>query len=174
MEVSVMTVGQLLAREETIRIGDLAAKTGISVEALRYYEQRGLVTPSGRRASGYREYPADAVRLVRFIKRAQGLGFSLAEVEELVRLRQGAWSGDAPWQLREAAIAKVQDIDRRMAELGALKGALSSLIEACDDACPVESMKAGDPLPCPLIEAFDTPDASDLADARDSKQRKRQ
>jgi DNA-binding transcriptional MerR regulator len=114
------------------------------------------------------------VRLVRFIKRAQRLGFSLAEVEELVRLRQGAWSGDAPWQLREAAIAKVQDIDRRMAELGALKGALSSLIEACDDACPVESMKAGDPLPCPLIEAFDTPDASDLADARDSKQRKRQ
>jgi DNA-binding transcriptional MerR regulator len=172
MEVSTMAVGQLSAREETIRIGDLASKTGVSVEALRYYEQRGLVTPSGRRASGYREYPADTVRLVRFIKRAQALGFSLAEVEELVRLRQGAWSGDAPWQLREAAVAKVQDIDRRMAALGALKGALTSLVKACDDACPVDSMKAGDPLPCPLIEAFDTHDAADLADARDSKRRK--
>lgn len=169
-----MTVGQLSAREETIRIGDLAAKTGVSVEALRYYEQRGLVTPSGRRASGYREYPADTVRLVRFIKRAQALGFSLAEVEELVRLRQGAWSGDAPWQLREAAVAKVQDIDRRMAALGALKGALTALVKACDEACPVDSRETCNPLPCPLIEAFESHDASDLADARDTKRRKRQ
>lgn len=168
-----MTTSQLSAGEETIRIGDLASQTGVSVEALRYYEQRGLVAPSGRRASGYREYPADTVRLVRFIKRAQGLGFSLAEVEELVRLRQRAWSGDAPWQLREVTVAKVQDIDRRMSELAALKGALTSLIDACDQACPVDTKQAGDPLPCPLIEAFDTTDASDLPDAPDFKSRKR-
>lgn len=160
-----MTTSQLSAREETIRIGDLASQTGVSVEALRYYEQRGLVAPSGRRASGYREYPADTVRLVRFIKRAQGLGFSLAEVEELVRLRQRAWSGDAPWQLREVTVAKVQDIDRRIGELAALKGALTSLIDACDRACPVDSMRC-EPLPCPLIEAFDSTDASEFAGAQ--------
>ncbi len=170
-----MALSQLSVREESIRIGDLAAKTGVSVEALRYYEQRGLVTPSGRRASGYREYPADTVRLVRFIKRAQGLGFSLAEVEELVRLRQRAWSGNAPWQLREAAVGKVQDIDRRMSELAALKSALTSLVEACDQACPVGSMRDGEPLPCPLIEAFDTSGASDLAGAQlTSQPRKRE
>ncbi len=144
------------ASQPTIRIGDLAAQTGVTVEALRYYEQRGLVRPSGRRASGYREYPADSVRLVRFIKRAQGLGFTLAEVEELVQLRAGAWSGDAPWQLREAAVSKVEDIDRRMRELAALRAALTEMIEACDASCSEESR--AEPLPCALVEALDTDD----------------
>jgi DNA-binding transcriptional MerR regulator len=142
------------ASPPTIRIGDLAAQTGVTVEALRYYEQRGLVRPSGRRTSGYREYPADSVKLVRFIKRAQGLGFTLAEVEELVQLRSGAWSGDAPWQLREAAVAKAEDIDRRMRELGALRAALTEMIGACDATCNDKSR--GGPLPCALVEAFDS------------------
>jgi len=142
--------------QPTIRIGALSAQTGVTVEALRYYEQRGLVRPSGRRTSGYREYPADAVRLVRFIKRAQGLGFTLAEVEAMVQLRAGAWSGDAPWQLREAAVSKVEDIDRRMRELGALRAALTEMIEACDASCSDKAR--GGPLPCALVEAFDTDD----------------
>jgi len=160
-----MGVGQFPAGEQTIKIGDVASLTGVSVEALRYYEHRGLVQPCGRRASGYREYSSNAVRLVRFIKRAQRLGFSLSEVEDLVRLRQRAWSGDAPWQLREAAVAKAQDIERRIAELSALKRALASLVAACDETCPPGVRGARNPLPCPLIEAFDTDDASDLAAA---------
>lgn len=168
-----MALSQLSTREDPIRIGDLASQTGVTVEALRYYEQRGLVTPSGRRASGYREYPADTVALVRFIKRAQALGFSLAEVEELVRLRQRAWSGDAPWQLREAAVAKIEDIDRRVAELSALKGALSSLVTACDEACAPETTQSCNPLPCPLIEAFDTDVAPALADATTTTKRRK-
>lgn len=151
-----MAVSQLPRTEAPIGIGNLAALTGVSVEALRYYEQRGLVTPLGRRASGYRQYGRETVRLVHFIKRAQSLGFSLSEVQELVRLRGRAWSGDAPWQLRDAAMAKVQDIERRVNELGALKRALSELVAACDAACPNDGARRNGPLPCPLIEAFDS------------------
>ena len=82
------------------------------MDTLRFYERRGLTRPAGRRASRYREYSPDSVRLVRFIRRAQALGFTLAEVDDLVRLRERAWAGDAPRQLRDAAGAKVSDIGR--------------------------------------------------------------
>ncbi|MGH7710886.1 MAG: MerR family transcriptional regulator [Gemmatimonadaceae bacterium] len=159
--------------EGQIRIGDLASLTGVTVEALRYYERRGLLHPAGRRASGYREYATETVRLVRFIKRAQGLGFTLAEVAELVRLRDGAWSGDAPRKLRDAADAKVADIDGRMRELGALKRVLAELVDACDESCRVNGAARGNPLPCPLVEAFDTEDAPERAGARPTTTKRR-
>jgi len=149
---------------ETLRIGSLASRTGVSVEALRYYEKRGLVRPVGRRGSGYREYGAASVRVVLFIKRAQALGFSLAEVEELVQLRERAWSGDAPRVLRGAAVSKIEDIDRRIRQLGALRHALAELVSACDAACLVDesacecdqrSPPRATALPCPLVEALD-------------------
>jgi len=70
-----------------IRIGEVAARAGVNVQTLRYYERRGLLKPPARRPSGYREYSPDAVRVVRFIKRAQQLGFTLDETGELLRLR---------------------------------------------------------------------------------------
>ena len=69
-------------------IGEAAEQAGVNIQTLRYYERRGLLPRLPRRASGYRDFPDDAVRIVRFIKRAQHLGFSLAEVEELLRLRR--------------------------------------------------------------------------------------
>jgi len=149
-----------------MQIGAIAARTGVTVEALRYYEKRGLVRPIARKGSGYREYGADSVRVVLFIKRAQALGFSLTEVEELVRLRERAWVGDAPRVLRDAAVTKIEDIDSRIRQLGALRNALAELVSACDTACPVEPQASGcecEPsrgtavgaLPCPLIEALD-------------------
>ena len=153
---------------DAMQIGAIAARTGVTVEALRYYEKRGLVRPTARRGSGYREYGADSVRVVLFIKRAQALGFSLTEVEELVRLRERAWAGDAPRVLKDAAVSKIEDIDHRIRQLGALRDALAELVSACDVACAVEP-QASTPtcncepahsaavgaLPCPLIEALD-------------------
>ena len=69
-------------------ISEAAEQAGVNIQTLRYYERRGLLPKAPRRASGYREFPDDAVRIVRFIKRAQDLGFSLDEVEELLRLRR--------------------------------------------------------------------------------------
>lgn len=147
----------------TLRIGDLASQTDVTVETLRYYEKRGLLAAPGRRESGYREYPEAAVQQVRFIKRAQSLGFTLAEVEDLVRLRARAWMGDAPHRLREATVAKVKDIDDRLKQLRALRTELMTLVEECDAACPVTPDQAAgtsvmaDPRECPLVDALDTP-----------------
>jgi DNA-binding transcriptional MerR regulator len=159
-----------------MQIGVIAARTGVTVEALRYYEKRGLVKPIARRGSGYREYAADSVRVVLFIKRAQALGFSLTEVEELVRLRERAWAGDAPRVLRDAAVSKIEDIDHRVRQLGALRSALAKLVSACDVACAVEpqpSNCACEPsssttvgaLPCPLVEALDPDSAGEVTAA---------
>ena len=168
------TRDRVIAQDALRRIGDVAAAAGVSVDAIRFYERRGLLRPVRRRASGYREYSPDAVRVVRFIRRAQALGFTLSEVEELVRLRERAWAGDAPRQLRETAATKVGDIDRRVRELLALRDALARLIAACDQACPVMPTDTWCPetstqketsltaLDCPLIEALEVeaPEAS--------------
>ena len=71
-----------------LRIGQVASLAGVNIQTLRYYERRGLLREPERRHSGYRAYPPDTVALIRFIKRAQELGFSLSEVEELLHLRQ--------------------------------------------------------------------------------------
>lgn len=138
---------QTAAPSARLRIGDLAARTGVSVDALRYYERRGLLRPTGRRASGYREYPPEAAALVRFIKRAQALGFTLAEVEELVRLRADALAAC------DVAAAKVRDIDDRVRQLLALRGALAELVDACETTCGPNG--PADDAGCPIIGAFD-------------------
>ena len=75
--------------ENGLRIGEVAARAGVNVQTLRFYERRGLLQEPPRRPSGYREYPPESVRLIRFVKRAQQLGFSLDEVHELLQLRMG-------------------------------------------------------------------------------------
>lgn len=137
-----------------LRIGDVASATGVSADALRFYERRGLLRPAARRPSGYREYTEETVRLVRFIRQAQALGFTLAEVEDLVRLRERAWAGGAPSRLRAAAAEKMQEIDRRVRELRALRGALDRLLKECDAACASNTREVS-ALDCPLIEALD-------------------
>ena len=69
-----------------LRSGELAKQAGVNVETLRVYERKGILPQPPRRASGYREYPPDAVDRIRFIKRAQELGFTLKEIKELLEL----------------------------------------------------------------------------------------
>jgi MerR family mercuric resistance operon transcriptional regulator len=135
------------------RIGDLAARAGVSVDALRYYERRGLLRPTGRRASGSREYPPEAAGRVRFIKRAQALGFSLAEVEELLRLRGDAGRAEAALAARDVALEKIRDIDERVRQLQALHGALAGLVEECERTCGVAGPAAA--AGCPIVGALD-------------------
>jgi|SRR5215467_11992713 len=127
-----------------MRIGAAAQRAGVNVQTLRYYERRGLLPRAPRRDSGYREFPDEAVRIVRFIKRAQDLGFSLDEVEELIRLR-----GERPRsraRVRDIAERRVRQIDLKLAELRAMKRALTHLLHCC---------RRGSTLECPIIEALD-------------------
>jgi len=121
-----------------------AKAAGVNAQTLRYYERRGLLARPPRRGSGYREYPADAVRIVRFIKKAQDLGFSLDEIEELVRLR-GVRRGERH-RVRAIAERKIEDIDQKIVHLQSMRGALRQLVESCHRGGATE---------CPIIDALD-------------------
>jgi DNA-binding transcriptional MerR regulator len=113
-----------------LRTGELAAQAGVNVQTLRYYERRGLLDAPARRPSGQREYPEDAVRLLRTIKAAQRLGFTLAEIQELIALsehRRGTG------ELHRRARAKAAEIDARIGQLTQMREALQAVVAAqCD------------------------------------------
>ncbi len=140
---------------DRLRIGEVARQAGVNVQTLRYYERRRLLETPKRASSGYREYPPATVRLVRFIKRAQELGFTLNEVKGLLALRDAR--GQKRGEVRAVADARIQDIDRRLAQLHAMRTALQGLVESC--AC------RDDGPACPIIDALD--DARRPADGGD-------
>ena len=127
-----------------MRIGAAAEQAGVNVQTLRYYERRGLLPRSPRRTSGYREFPDEAVRVVRFVKRAQDLGFTLDEIEELLKLRNDRRRDRG--RIRTVAGKRVREIEGKIAELQAMKQALSHLIHCCEEGATLE---------CPIIEALD-------------------
>jgi Cu(I)-responsive transcriptional regulator len=139
----------ILSVEAVMRIGTAAEQAGVNVQTLRYYERRGLLPRAPRRTSGYREFPDDAVRVVRFVKRAQDLGFTLDEVEELLRLRNQKRRDRS--RIRAVAEERVRQVERKIAELVAMKKALSRLIHCC---------REGLTLDCPIIEALDSDGAA--------------
>lgn len=127
-----------------MRIGEVADQAGVNVQTLRYYERRGLLREPERRPSGYRAYGEEAVRIVCFIKRAQELGFTLTDVEDLLRLTvDGARCED----VQEIASAKLADLDAKVAALTAMRGALVDLLGQCK--------RRKRRLSCPLLTALD-------------------
>jgi Cu(I)-responsive transcriptional regulator len=124
-------------------ITQTAKEAGVNVQTLRYYERRGLLPRPARRASGYREYAPDAVRIVRFIKRAQELGFSLDEAAQLIKLR-GIRKGERH-RVRAIAERKIEEIDRKITQLEAMRSALARLVRSCHD---------GGAADCQIIDAL--------------------
>jgi MerR family mercuric resistance operon transcriptional regulator len=123
-----------------VRIGEVAESAGVHVQTLRYYERRGLLEPPPRSAAGYRNYPPAAVRVLRFVKRAQELGFTLDEIEELLHLDAGG--PDSCDAARALAEARMADLDRRIADLQRMRDSLASLVDTCtrprtDRQCPL-------------------------------------
>ena len=128
-----------------LKTGELAKRAGVNVETLRFYERVGLIPEPPRRVSGYREYPAESVRLIKFIKRAQELGFSLREVRELLELRVGPETTCA--DVRRRAHGKVLEVRRKIADLRAIERALQSLSAACSGEGPLSD--------CPILKCLD-------------------
>jgi DNA-binding transcriptional MerR regulator len=116
-----------------LKIGDVAKLAELSIDAVRFYEREGLLGRVQRSRAGQRQYDDESVRRLAFVRRATALGFSLAEVKGLLGLRIAA--GKPCDRVRERARGKLADIDRRIAELGAMRNALGRLVESCQDAC---------------------------------------
>ena len=131
---------------EFLRVGEVAAAAGVHVETLRYYERRGLLARPDRSPGGHRLYPVEAVTQLRVIKTAQRLGFTLAEVSELVETGAHRHRGrDAGLQARAAA--KLIEVEERIDDLVVIRDTLQQALDAgCDDliAC---SENACCPLP---------------------------
>jgi len=128
-----------------LTIGRLAKQAGVNLETVRYYERRGLLPkPPRSTSSGYRQFPADASRRLRFIRRAQELGFSLAEIRELLSLR--ASRATTSEDIRARAEAKIADIEAKIRSLDSMKQTLRKLTRACAGCRPVAE--------CPILESL--------------------
>lgn len=132
---------------ESLTIGGLARAAGVHVETVRYYERTGLIRQPPTPARGYRRYPAAAVARIRFIKRAQALGFTLQEIVELLEIGDGACP-----DVQAKAQRKRDNVESRIRDLLRLRASLDCLIEACN--------ARGEGDACPLIEAL-SKDAQD-------------
>lgn len=132
--------------------GQLARKTGIGIEALRFYERKGLIPNPPRSPAGYRLYPETMVVRLNFIRRAKQLGFSLNEIGELLATRVDPRTTRG--QVREEIRVKIAEIRSRIRDLEKMKSALERLAAACRGAAA-----AGE---CPILDALEGRDESFL------------
>ena len=133
---------------KALTIGRLAKQAGVNLETVRYYERRGLLPRPPRSASGYRQFPAEATRRLRFIRRAQELGFSLSEIGDLLSLRMSRRTTSAG--IRARAEAKISDIEAKIKSLDSMKKTLRKLTTACDGCAPLAD--------CPILESLERED----------------
>jgi len=133
---------------KVMTISKAARAAGVGVETVRFYERRNLIVrPSKPPDGGFRRYPPETIERVRFIRQAQRLGFSLREIEDLLSLRADPATDCA--QVRERAVVKLEDVERKIGELEHFRRALEELIAACPGrgalrACSImEALAAG-------------------------------
>ena len=125
--------------------GTAAERAGVNQETLRYYERRGLLPVPTRSSANYRLYSEDAVRRIRFIKRAQDLGFTLVEIKELLTLTESIEANCS--DVRQRALRKIRDVEQRMRDLKRIKKTLQELAELCPGSSDLED--------CPILRALD-------------------
>jgi len=134
---------------KSLSIGHLAREAGINLETVRYYEREGLLPKAPRSASGYRLFPTDAIRRLRFIRRAQELGFSLKEIRELLALRLSPRKSSA--EIKKRAEAKISGIEGKIKSLESMSKSLRKLTRSCAGCAPISE--------CPILESLDREDS---------------
>lgn len=130
----------------SVRIGSVARDAGVRVPTLRYYERLGLLRPTGRTSGGFRTYATDAAARVLFIRRAQEMGFTLAEIRDLLTLR--VRSNRSCAAVRRAAESTRERVRERLHDLRRMDAALTRLLRACDSHEATTD--------CPILEALDS------------------
>jgi MerR family copper efflux transcriptional regulator len=124
-----------------MNIGQASTRSGVPAKTIRYYEEIGLIPPADRTEGNYRDYDDSSVRVLQFLKRARSFGFSIEDCRELLSLYldRGRSSAD----VKAMAQRRVDEIDRKIAELQALRSTLGTLVERCH----------GDERPdCPILD----------------------
>jgi MerR family transcriptional regulator, copper efflux regulator len=127
-------------------IGELAKRGGVGIDTVRYYERNGLLSPHTRLPSGYRRYGDLEVARLNFIRRAQALGFTLNEVKALLQISA---HGDVA-HIKRSAQEKLEDVDRRIAQLQRVRSGLAELIAQCPGHGHAED--------CPILRALGSED----------------
>lgn len=130
-------------------IGRLAKAASVNIETVRYYERCGLIPRPLRRVGGFRTYNADHLARIRFIKRSQGLGFTLKEIKELLALR--VRSGASCHDVKQRAQIKLDDVKEKIQALNDLQKTLEQFVRACAHKRPTEA--------CPILNSLERPDA---------------
>jgi MerR family copper efflux transcriptional regulator len=129
-----------------LKIGQVAEGGGVNLQTIRYYEREGLLPEPPRLQSGYRMFPDNTVRRVRFIKRAQDLGFTLSEIKQLLALRIGQERNSV--DVRTLAQAKIASIEEKIRTLKNMRRVLSGLAQRCSGCGPSSE--------CPILESIDS------------------
>ena len=124
-----------------MKIGEVAKRSHIGIETIRYYEREGLLLEPERRPSGYRQYDESTVERLEYIRRAKDLGFTLAEIKELLELSFVAHAGCD--HIRQRAEAKITDIEEKIRSLQQMKRSLGKIVERCHKKNSIED--------CPLV-----------------------
>lgn len=127
-----------------MRIGELAAATETSLQTLRFYEKRGLLGKTKRLNSGYRDFSAETVQIIRYIKQSQELGFTLNEIKELLALRQKSGSNSA--EVRVLAHLKLANVESKLKKLKQMQDELKHILKTCE--CSEKQR-------CPALDALD-------------------
>ena len=127
-----------------MRIGELAAATKTNAQTLRFYEKRGLLGKSRRLPSGYRDFAPETVRIVRYIRQSQELGFTLSEIKELLRLREKVSGNSA--EVRALTLGKLESVESKIKRLKQIRDELRHILETCE---------CSDKIRCPALEALD-------------------
>jgi MerR family transcriptional regulator, copper efflux regulator len=126
-----------------MNIGEVAAETGVTAKSIRYYESINLIPAAERTEAGYRQYGDRDVQILHFIKRSRGLGFSVAEVAELLSLYQDRTR--ASGEVKRIVEARLKEIDQKISELESIRATLRTLADRCH----------GDDRPdCPILDDF--------------------
>ena len=133
-----------------LTIGRLSQQAGVGIDTVRFYERRGLLPSPARSPSGYRLYSEDTIARIRFIRRAKGLGFTLDEVENLLRLQD---QGGRKSAVRELTERKLIQINAKIDDLQRMRDVLQKLAGECSGKGNVDS--------CPIIEALSNEDKYD-------------
>jgi len=133
--------------EKDLTIGSLAKKSGVGVETVKFYERKGLLPKPQKPSSGFRTYSSEYITRIHFIKRAQELGFTLREVQELLKLRvdKKATCG----QVMKKTDDKIEEIDLKITDLQSMKKSLKQIRDCCEDGTKTLSE-------CPILDCFTT------------------